>query len=194
MKIKTILAFVFLCSSFQTVKGQTNNIYMELLGVGGMGSINYERMIIKDKLFARSSYGGFSFVPLTFSLRQEKIVYDDYGNEVGSILSDVNPIINPLCLGAHYMFGKKWKVEIGGGISYWKKIKLLNNNIWGKFYTSVGFRYQKPEGGINVKLGLSHIFMSVQRPAGDQDDYGEVEGEESVEIIPWPHIGLGYSF
>ena len=52
MKIKTILAFVFLCSSFQTVKGQTNNIYMELLGVGGMGSINYERMIIKDKLFA----------------------------------------------------------------------------------------------------------------------------------------------
>ena len=116
MKIKTILAFVFLCSSFQTVKGQTNNIYMELLGVGGMGSINYERMIIKDKLFARSSYGGFSFVPLTFTRLQ--IVYDDYGNEVGSIISDVNSIINPLCLGAHYMFGKKWKVEIGGGISY----------------------------------------------------------------------------
>ena len=178
MKIKTILAFVFLCSSFQTVKGQTNNIYMELLGVGGMGSINYERMIIKDKLFARSSYGGF-FVPLIFPLREEKIVYDDYGNEVGSIISDVNSIINPLCLGAHYMFGKKWKVEIGGGISYWKKIKLLNNNIWGKFYTSVGFRYQNPEGGINVKLGLSPTLL-------------RYEGESAQ--LPMPHIGLGYSF
>ena len=47
------------------------------------------------------------------------------------------------------------------------------------FYTSVGFRYQNPEGGINVKLGVSPTIVSF-------------EGESAT--LPWPHIGLGYSF
>ena len=47
------------------------------------------------------------------------------------------------------------------------------------FYTSVGFRYQNPEGGINVKLGLSPTLL-------------RYEGESAQ--LPMPHIGLGYSF
>ena len=102
MKINTILASVLLCCSFQTVKGQTNNIYAELLGVGLLGSINYERMIIPDKLFARASYGGISV-----SNTSSDPVYDDYGYYIGTIDSEVELSLNPLCLGAHYMFGKK---------------------------------------------------------------------------------------
>ena len=172
MKIKTILASMILCCSFQTVKGQTNNIYVEGLGVGLLGSINYERMIIPDKLFARASYGG-----VTFNLTE--------GKELS---------INPLCLGAHYMFGKKWKAEIGGGISYWMMsldasaedatsdvggISISGDGGYLMFYTSVGFRYQNPEGGINVKLGLSPTLL-------------RYEGESAQ--LPMPHIGLGYSF
>ena len=185
MKIKTILASVLLCCSFQTVKGQTNNIYAEFLGVGLLGSINYERMIIPDKLFARASYGGFS-------ISSEDDIYDDYYNKIGT--SDIKLSINPLCLGAHYMFGKKWKAEIGGGISYWMMsldasaedatsdvggISISGDGGYLMFYTSVGFRYQNPEGGINVKLGLSPTLL-------------RYEGESAQ--LPMPHIGLGYSF
>ena len=189
MKIKTILASVLLCCSFQTVKGQTNNIYAEFLGVGLLGSINYERMIIPDKLFARASYGGFSV-----STTSSDPVYDDYGYYIGTIDSEVELSINPLCLGAHYMFGNKWKAEIGGGISYWMMsldasaeyatsdvggISISGDGGYLMFYTSVGFRYQNPEGGINVKLGLSPTLL-------------RYEGESAQ--LPMPHIGLGYSF
>jgi len=189
MKIKTILASVLLCCFFQTVKGQTNNLYAELLGVGLLGSINYERMIIPDKLFARASYGGISV-----STTSSDPVYDDYGYYIGTIDSEVELSLNPLCLGAHYMFGKKWKAEIGGGISYWMMsldasaedatsdvggISISGDGGYLMFYTSVGFRYQNPEGGINVKLGLSPTLL-------------RYEGESAQ--LPMPHIGLGYSF
>ena len=185
MKIKTILASVILCCSFQTVKGQTNNIYVEGFGVGLLGSINYERMIIPDKLFARASYGGFS-------ISSEDDIYDDYYNTIGT--SDIKLSINPLCLGAHYMFGKKWKAEIGGGISYWMMsldasaenatqelggISISEDGGYLMFYTSLGFRYQNPEGGLTFKLGVSPTIISY-------------EGESAS--LPMPHIGFGYSF
>ena len=47
------------------------------------------------------------------------------------------------------------------------------------FYTSIGIRYQNPEGGINIKLGLTPIIASI-------------EGESST--LNWPHLSLGYSF
>tara|TARA_B110000014_G_C19903805_1_gene467612 strand:+ start:156 stop:740 length:585 start_codon:yes stop_codon:yes gene_type:complete len=189
MKIKTILASVILCCSFQTVKGQTNNIYVEGLGVGLLGSINYERMIIPDKLFARASYGGFSI-----SSTSLEDVYDDYGYYIGTVDSEVELSINPLCLGAHYMFGKKWKAEIGGGISYWMMsldasaenatqelggISISEDGGYLMFYTSLGFRYQNPEGGLTFKLGVSPSIL-------------RYEGESAS--LPMPHIGVGYSF
>ena len=43
MKTKIIsLSFIF-CFSFDNSYGQTNNAYLELLGIGLMGSINYEK-------------------------------------------------------------------------------------------------------------------------------------------------------
>ena len=189
IKMKTILAFVIFCCSFQTVKGQTNNIYMEGLGVGLLASINYEKMIIPDKLFARASYGGFSI-----SSTSLEDVYDDYGYYIGTVESEVELSINPLCLGAHYMLGNKWKVEIGGGISYWMMsldasaeeatqdlggISISEDGGFLMFYTSLGFRYQNPEGGLTLKLGISPTILSY-------------EGETGT--LPMPHIGVGYSF
>jgi len=180
---------MILCFSFQAAKGQTNNIYVEGLGIGLLGSINYERMIITDKLFARASYGGFSI-----SSTSSDNMYDDYGNYIGTVESEVELSINPLCLGAHYMFGNKWKAEIGGGISYWMMsldasaedatseigtLSISGDGGYLMFYTSLGFRYQNPEGGLTFKLGVSPTIVSV-------------EGESGT--LPMPHLGLGYSF
>ena len=182
MKKKPIFAILVICCCFNSLKGQTNNIYAEFLGVGLLGSINYERMV-KDNIFARASYGGFS---------TEDEVYDDtyYGyGTTGTLKTSVNP----LSLGAHYLKGNKWKLEVGGGISHWMisfegsidgsndigGLTITKDGGFTMFYTSIGIRYQNPEGGINVKLGLTPIIASI-------------EGESST--LNWPHLSLGYSF
>ena len=181
MRNKTIMAIVVLCCSFNSSKAQTNNIYAEFLGVGLLGSINYERMV-KDKIFARVSYGGFSV---------ESETYDDYYYYSSS--TTLKTSINPLSIGAHYLMGNKLKLEAGGGISYWmisfEGESSGSNDVGGlsvsadggflMFYGSLGFRYQNPEGGLNLKVGVSPILATV-------------DGESAT--LPWPHLAIGYAF
>ena len=179
MRNKTIMAIVVLCCSFNSSKAQTNNIYAEFLGVGLLGSINYERMV-KDNIFARVSYGGFSVESESFD--------DDY-YYYGTSTSKMS--INPLSLGAHYLRGNKWKLEAGAGITYWMisfegsgsndvgSISLSADGGFLMFYGSLGLRYQNPEGGLNLKVGVSPIVVSVDGETG---------------TLAWPHIGLGYAF
>ena len=47
------------------------------------------------------------------------------------------------------------------------------------FYTSFGVRYQKPEGGLVLKAGVSPIIASVDGETG---------------TLPMPHLSLGYAF
>ena len=178
MKNNSLFTILVICFCFNSLEGQTNNIYVEIFGVGLLGSINYER-IVKDNIFARVSYGGFS---------TEDEVYDD-SYTTGTLKTNVNP----LSLGAHYLKGNKWKLEVGGGISHW--MISFEGSIYGSndiggltiskdggytmFYISIGIRYQNPKGGINVKLGLTPIIASI-------------EGESVT--LNWPHISLGYSF
>ncbi len=173
MKKMTILGFIALMTT-SVVLPQTNNIYVEGLGVGLLGSINYEREVM-DKVFARvgiSSYGG------TVS----ENAYDDYGYYLGVIDTDFS--IMPVIVGASYLMGNKWKLELGGGISYWMVSGKLS---WGDvesdeedaalmtFYGVGGVRYQNPLGGITARAGLSFLMI------------------EDVSV-PWPHISLGYGF
>ena len=174
MKKMIILGFIALMTT-SVVLPQTNNIYVEGLGVGLLGSINYEREVM-DKVFARvgiSSYGG------TVS----ENAYDDYGYYLGVIDTDFS--IMPVIVGASYLMGNKWKLELGGGISYWMVSGKLS---WGDvesdeddaalmtFYGVGGFRYQNPLGGITFRAGLSYLMI------------------EEVVVQNWPHISLGYGF
>ena len=61
--------------------------------------------MVKDNIFARVSYGGFSV---------ETEGFDYYYDVVKTTTS-----INPLSLGAHYLRGNNWKLEAGAGVSYW---------------------------------------------------------------------------
>ena len=109
-------------------------------------------------------------------------VYDDYGYYLGDIDADFS--IMPVIVGASYLMGNKWKLELGGGISYWMVSGKLS---WGDvesdeedaalmtFYGVGGFRYQNPLGGITARAGLSYLMI---------EDVGAA----------WPHISLGYGF
>ena len=178
MNNKAIMVILMLSFSFSGAKAQTNNLYAEFLGLGLLGSINYERMV-NDNIFARVSYGGFSV---------ETEGYDDNFDIVKTTTS-----INPLSVGAHYLRGNNWKLEAGAGISYWMisiegsadsggdvgGLSVTADGGFLMFYTSFGFRYQKPDGGLVLKAGVSPIIASV-------------EGETGT--LPMPHLSLGYAF
>ena len=180
MKIKSIIAALLLCCSLQPLKAQTNHIYGEFLGVGLLGGFSYERMVM-DKLAARVSYGGFTATSESWGT-------DEYGyiDPWSTVTTEIS--VKPLTVGAHYFFGNKFKAEIGGGISYWMisfsggtsgdvgTLTIEEDGGLLNFYTSVGLRYQNPDGGITFKVGLSPTIVS------------------GVGSLPFPHIGLGYSW
>ena len=183
MKIKIISLTFLSCFFFENLYGQTNNAYVEFLGVGLLGSVNYEKMIVPDKIFARVSLGYFNLV--------EKDTFDLY-NVTDSVITEQKLSITPICLGANYMYGNKLKVEAGVGIAYWVTsyegeaeligigdIGFTEGGNYLNFYSTLGLRYQKPEGGINFKIGLSPIYLNI---------------EGVRETINFPHLSLGYSW
>jgi hypothetical protein len=172
MKKMTIIGLIALMST-SVVFPQTNHIYGEGLGVGLLGSINYEREVM-DKVFARV---GIARMGGTTTVYEDD--YYGYGDPVEADFS-----IMPVIVGASYLMGNKWKLELGGGISYW----MVSGNLsWGDvegeeedaalmtFYGVGGVRYQNPLGGITARAGLSFLMI------------------EDVSV-PWPHISLGYGF
>jgi len=184
MKIKIILILFLICSCSQNLNGQTNNTYIEFLGVGLMGSVNYEKMVVPDQVFARVSLGYFNIV--------EKDTFDVfYGTD--NYITEEKLRITPICLGVNYMVGNKWRLELGGGIAYWiisyegeseftdfgGFTEVSEGGNYFNLYSTIGLRYQKPEGGINFKLGLSPT-------------YAKIEGEKAT--FNFPHLSIGYSW
>ena len=179
MKIKIIsLTFLF-CFFFENLFGQTNNAYVEFLGVGLLGSVNYEKMIVPDKIYTRISLGYFNLV--------ERDTLDFY-----NVITEQKLSITPICLGANYMYGNKLKVEAGIGIAYWMTsyegeaeligigdIGFTEGGNYLNFYSTLGLRYQNPDGGINFKIGLSPIYLNI---------------EGVRETINFPHLSFGYSW
>ena len=174
MKKMTILGFIALMST-SVVLPQTNNIYVEGLGVGLLASINYEREVM-DKVFARVGITRYSGTITTYEDE-----YDYYG---GNDNVDVDFSIMPVIVGATYLMGNKWKLELGGGISYWMVSGSAEFGDWESeeedaglmtFYGVGGFRYQNPLGGITLRAGLSYLMI------------------EDIAAA-WPHISLGYGF
>ena len=156
---------------------QNNHVYVELLGPGLMASVNYERNL-DNNIFVRAGYGYFSVESTTSGYMSS---------------STSKTTINPLILGAHYVRGLRgnWKLDAGVGISYWM-IKLndegegttlgdLSFETKGSYpmgYGSLGIRYQKPEGGVSLKLGVSPTIAKIG---------------EFTQTLVFPHISIGYS-
>jgi len=88
-----------------------NNIYAEFGGIGGYGSINYERLIDKKSYFKVFGRIGLS----TYNLK-------DYQN-------NFNPdIIVPLAMNA--CLGNEHNLELGLGPTFSRIVKVQENQCW----------------------------------------------------------------
>ena len=174
MKIKIISILFLICSYFQELNGQANNAYIEFLGVGLLKSVNYEKMVVPDRVFARVSLGDLSDIETDETTPKLKIT--------------------PICLGVNYMVGNKWRLELGGGIAYWiiscegeaqfnnfdntEFVVITGDGNYFNLYSTLGLRYQDPEGGITFKVGLSPT-------------YANIKGQATFNL---PHLSIGYSW
>ena len=155
---------------------QNNHIYGELLGPGLMASINYERNL-DNNIFVRAGYGHFSIESTSSNMFSS---------------SKTTITINPLILGVHYIRGLRgnWKLDAGAGISYWmiklegdgadfEDLTFESKGLYPMYYGSIGLRFQKPEGGISLRFGLSPTYAVIGK---------------TTTALPLPHISIGYSF
>jgi hypothetical protein len=140
MKIRILIIFLGILISGQTFSQidsayiARNAIFTELGGVGGYGSINYERVIYRK-------------ISLMLAMRCGISTYHilDYTNKI-------NPdVIIPFTMNAFY--GKNHKIELGIGETFSSIVHTGQTDFKPKriknFHTiiSIGYRYQKKRGG-----------------------------------------------
>ncbi|UCH14728.1 MAG: hypothetical protein JSV22_01895 [Bacteroidales bacterium] len=121
-----------------------NLIYLEVAGVGGYGSVNYERVIYSKK---------YLMLAMRFGMSSYHI--KDYTNKF-------NPdILIPLSINGFY--GKNHKIELDVGQTF---ANIVHADLSGfkperitNFHTnfSVGYRYQKNTGGIVFRCAYNLI-------------------------------------
>lgn len=120
-------------------------LYLEALGIGGFGSINYERSLLIKSLHQINGRIGFS----TLNTR-------DFTNTL-------NPdFIFPIAI--NWLYGKNHKLEIGFGQAITNivvasslngqptRVTKLNANF------NLGYRYQKSTGGFLFRCGYTPIY------------------------------------
>lgn len=186
MRFKFISLMLLFFISQERINGQNNNIYVEFLGLGLLGSVNHEIMLVPDKAYIRASLGYLIFT--------EKDTFDiDYGTD--NFIRDQTLTITPISLGANYLIGKKLKIEVGGGTTYWmtslegestsigfgsnENVNFKTSGNYFNFYSTIGLRYQNPKGGLNFRIGLSPIYINI-------------EGIKAT--LNYPYLSLGVLF
>lgn len=150
MKIKNLFLFFF-CFSLQVLKSQVDSIqypksvfHIEAFGIGGMGSINYERILTVQSPWMVLGRVGIS----TYNWR-------DFTNHVNPDL-----IIPFAFIG---LFGYDHKAELGIGQSYTNVVRTNpvswspeRISEWNANFT-IGYRYQKANGGLIFRLCYTPI-------------------------------------
>lgn len=150
MKIRFLILLVLifgsgvLYSQTDTAKFAQNIMYIEAAGVGGYGSINYERVIFCNR-------------PLTFAFRVGIGTYHikDYTNKF-------NPdVLIPVSV--YSCYGKSHKIELGIGQTFTNivqanvidfeptRVTAVHTNL------SMGYRYQQKQGGFFFRAAYTPI-------------------------------------
>lgn len=143
MKTKTLFALMILVSLNLNAQIKSNSLYFEILGNGGLYSINYDRLITEN-LGGRI---GFSYLP-----------------SIDIIFSSVeNLIVIPVMV--NYFAGEDSKLELGAGIIFVSVDNIgffgFESGEGGSAFAGtavIGYRYQPKDGGFVFRVGLTPFF------------------------------------
>lgn len=190
------LLFAFLSIHFHTKAQPSENqagksdqaVYLEAFGIGGLYSVNYERMLLQRGDIALAGSVGFTFTP-----RISGFSDDSFGPGI------------PLEI--NFLYGQNHHLEFGAGLTthyvfYRPKgpvgLRVVGNDEFEYIYDDpeeyfigwasmrVGYRYQKPGSGFLFRLGFTPLLP-----------FGGSEGTELDfvrTVVPMGGISFGYTF
>ncbi len=131
-------------AQFSTRKSASNAFYIEALGMGGYGSINYERLLFNKKQW----HVGVRLGAGTYRLRDFE--------------TNLNPDITiPLAFNAYYGYVHHFEIGLGQTITSIVKASPVNfkvmreNSVSSNF--NIGYRYQKNAGGLVFRVNYNPI-------------------------------------
>lgn len=166
------LIVIFLCSLFQNSFSQEsivkkNAAYVELAGSGLIYSVSYDRLLLVDQKMRFSGTFSTWYIP-----HFEE--FSDFEFIIGS------------SIGLNTLIGKKNHfAELGINVAYWN-MKDTEENFYHTIYVPVrlGYRYQRDEGGLFLRLSLMPIISVIQ----------DADTEFLYPVTPHFAIGVGYGF
>ena len=131
-----------------------NANYIELLGNGGLYSLNFDRIFVSRKNFKISGRVGANIWPVGYKIEQAYVVENNY-----------------------IFFGGDHHFEIGPGLTLQRKFnpvcsdtsefpKYSWENVWFGMFR-LGYRYQKEEEGFFFRFGLTPILYRKYNCATD---------------------------
>lgn len=151
MKIKKLLlAAIWILSLVSDVNAQEviyskNSIFFELLGNGGLYSVNYERRF-KPDLYGRIGFSSFKSIDLLNPENKERIT--------------TIPVL------ITYFTGQKMHhFEMGGGMLF----GFITEDTIIDLTAFFGYRYQTPGNGILIRIGFTP-FLSLDKKANYPDN------------------------
>jgi hypothetical protein len=143
-----------------------NAVYLELLGSGGLFSLNYEREIA-DGVLARAGFGSWAS---------------------SSFWSDAETTVTTVPLTVALVRGRgRHRLELGGGMTVGRRTRDTFDGSSGNFVSwtgLVGYRYEKPNRGFLFRAGATPFYGF-----GAEDVAYPERG-----FFPSFGISLGYSF
>jgi hypothetical protein len=146
MLIMTLVNHRSYCQS-DKLQSAKNTVYIELGGVAGNGSLNYEKLMFRKNM-------------MSFSIRAGVGTY-----HVMDFTDNFNPdIIIPISLFGTY--GRDHKIEISFGQTYASIVKAdlsnFNPSRNSTFHSnfSIGYRYQKNTAGFFFRFAYSPIIQN----------------------------------
>ncbi|PRY16526.1 hypothetical protein CLV24_101372 [Pontibacter ummariensis] len=154
-----LLPFQLFAQGFST----ENAVYLEVAGNSDTYSINYERILYQQGLLKAGLRAGIG--TNLFILEDDTGVYPIVPVEAIALLGRERK---------HFEFG------LGYTRRFTDDVDLLRNMYFGR----IGFRYQKPEGGLLVRVALTPFISP-------ESNTGRTPG---TPLIPRFGFSVGYSF
>ena len=170
----------------QKVNYARNSIYLECLGTGLFSSLNYDRLFNTSKKLVNSYSIGFSYWGKIKEAESSRLYLG-------------------IPISYNFLFGKKNNhFEIGTAItlSYLRVTENISTFdeelLLSLFSIKLGYRYQKPLGGIFFRATLTPFIYGTDfyKRNKSNTDYSELNKEvySSMGFQPWAGISIGYTF
>lgn len=188
--INPILSFAQKDSSSSVKR---NSIYIEAFGQGLLNSISYDRLFRSEKKIQSSLSVGVTIMP---SLGISDF-YSGAQLSYNSLYAMNNHHIE-LGLGLNFLMD-----EVKNGVDYLGEAGVLRN-YYLYFTPKLGYRFQRPQGGVFFRLTFTPLFAFMNRVGAISVDNELVVNPRTEifsnvvsfgnKVFPWGGISIGYTF